>query len=363
MKELRGPKNGATEWHHFWIYFWLTFGPKVVPLLEKKVKKVARIVDRETAQATALWQWSAHLVDKARALGKQPLFLNLDESSMPIVFTNGKGNIMVVNGRRAWQTEGRQQVRSADMRINFTFLAFICNVPALQPLMPQIFFVAASALRVPAWNALCANLPANVYVKRMPSAWNSSRQHLLIMRLLRLILGPLMEDYQPILYFDTAPCHMDVSIFEVLHELGIWYVVLPARLTWLFQPCDTHLFLRFKRFLKRTYQDEMAGAEGRDTVSYMVQMVVRAIRIVIQGHSWAPAFAQNGLTGDLANVSSFIKQQLQWRDLVAPSTDAPTLEQLRMCWPRWNRPFPLAAVMQALYDEAGYDGDSEDDDL
>jgi hypothetical protein len=172
-----------------------------------------------------------------------------------------------------------------------------------------------------------------------------------------------MEDYQPILYFDTAPCHMDVSIFEVLHELGIWYVVLPARLTWLFQPCDTHLFLRFKRFLKRTYQDEMAGAEGRDTVSYMVQMVVRAIRIVIQGHSWAPAFAQNGLTGDLANVSSFIKQQLQWRDLVAPSTDAPTLEQLRMCWPRWNRPFPLAAVMQALYDEAGYDGDSEDDDL
>jgi hypothetical protein len=302
-------------------------------------------------------------VDKARALGKEPLFLNLDESSMPVVFTNGKGNIMVVNGRRAWQTEGRQRVRGNELRINFTFLALICNVPALQPLMPQVFFVASSALRVPAWNALCATLPPNVYVKRMPSAWNSSRQHLLIMRLLRLILEPLMANYQPILYFDTAPCHMDVSILEVLHELGIWYVVLPARLTWLFQPCDTHLFLRFKRFLKRTFQDELAGAEGRDTVSYMVQLVIRAIRQVIQRHSWADAFSQNGLMGELTNVSSFIKHQLEWVNLNAPSTDVPTLEQLRLCWPRWNRPFPLNAVMQALYDEAGYDGDSEHDEL
>jgi hypothetical protein len=282
---------------------------------------------------------------------------------MPIVFTNGKGNIMVVNGRRAWATEGRQVVQGADLRINFTFLAFICNVPQLQPLMPQIFFVAASALRVPAWNALCANLPPNVYVKRMPSAWNSARQHLLIIRLLRLILEPQWVDYQPILYFDTAPCHMDVSIFEVLHELGIWYVVLPARLTWLFQPCDTHLFLRFKRFLKRTFQDELGLAEDRDTVSYMIELVIRAIRQVIQSHSWADAFSQNGLTGDLTKVSHYIKAQLQWANLAAPSTDAPSLEQLRLCWPRWNRPFPLHAVMQALYDDAGYDGDSEHDSL
>ena len=285
-----------------------------------------------TCEARVVWKWTAHLVAKARALHRRPLFINFDETSTPLVHVSGKGNVMVVNGRRAWQANARQRLRGGERRMNFTTLAFICNIPEIQPLLPQVIFAAASMLRVGEWNDICENLPHNVDVKRMPSAWNTAQQHLVVLRLLKLILEPLMHEYQPIVFFDAAPLHLRAEVLELMRNLGLWYVIIPARLTWLLQPCDTHVFLKLKRFIKSAFQDEFGDYGERRSIVYMIRLVVRAVRHVLQRYNWHSAFQANGLTSEPNLVSSYIRAQIQQQDLQEFPDDAPDLNELALCF-------------------------------
>lgn len=169
-----------------------------------------------------------------------------------------------------------------------------------------------------------------------------------------------MEAYQPIVFFDSVGAHIQEDTLNELPDLGLWYAIIPPRLTWLIQPLDTHVFQRFKFYLKTRFQDELSGSPDRVAIEYMVRLVIRAIRYVLQAHDWTYAFAQNGLTGDHNSVSAYIKKQMRVENLLPFETDAPTLDQLSILWPR-NRVFPYAVVTKSLIDEAGYQADSEED--
>ena len=305
-----------------------------------------------------VWQWNAHLLQKAAVLGKVPLLINFDETSVPLVHTGLKGNIMVVNGRRAWQQEARQRVRGGEDRMNFTLLTMICDRPEIQIRLPQIIFVSQSILRVPEWGDVCANLPRNVYVKRMPSSWNTAQQLVVIIRLLKAILSDLWATYQPIVSFDAAPCHLSRDVLSMCTEMGVWWVVIPARLTWMLQPCDTHVFQRLKRFLKTRFQSEYEGYIGRVSVRYMLDLVIASIRLVVQGHNWRNAFEETGMAGDAGRVSAFIRRNIDFPQLAAFPDDVPSMGELRLLWPR-NKPMPEDLITAALFDNAGYAADSE----
>ena len=167
-----------------------------------------------------------------------------------------------------------------------------------------------------------------------------------------------METYQPILFFDTAPAHMRAEVLGDLPGLGIWYVIIPPRMTWLLQPLDSHVFQKFKFFLKTRFQNELTERDGRLDIEYMVQLVIRAIRHVLQRYCWAAAFEQNGLTADHTKVSSFIRKHLQVESLDPFCTEPPSMDALRLCWPRTRR-FPIAEVMDSLADVEGYEADDE----
>lgn len=333
-----------------------TNGPNLRP--RKKEKRKKQWPSCGIAKAAVVWKWNAHLLQKAAALGKVPLLLNFDETSIPLVHKGLKGNIMVLNGRRAWQQEARQPVRGGEDRMNFTLLTMICDRPEIQIRLPQIIFVSQSILRVPEWADVCANLPRNVYVKRMPSSWNTAQQLVVIIRLLKAVLSDLCVAYQPIISFDAAPLHLSRDVLSMYHEMGLWWVLIPARLTWLMQPCDTHVFLCLKRFLKSRFQSEYDGYLGRVSVRYMLDLVIRSIRVVVQGHNWRNSFAETGLAGDAGRVSPFIKRSINCVDLAPFPDDVPTMAELRLLWPR-NKPMPDDIITTALFDPAGYAADSE----
>ena len=90
----------------------------------------------------------------------------------------------------------------------------------------------------------------------------------------------------------------------------------------------------------------------------MVDLVLRAIRYVLQRHHWSSAFEQNGLTGDPSKVSSFIRRHIATAVLEPFSTEAPTMDAISRCWPRARR-FPIVEVMDSLADADGYDADDE----
>ncbi len=49
---------------------------------------------------------------------------------------------------------------------------------------------------------------------------------------------------------DVVPLHFADEVLEELRLQGLWFLVVPARLTWMLQPLDTHCFAKDKRHLQ-----------------------------------------------------------------------------------------------------------------
>ena len=102
--------------------------------------------------------------------------------------------------------------------------------------------------------AIQQQLPDNVYVEKLPKGWNNHKECAIIIRLFGLILAPVLARYQPVLMFDAVGIHLADEVMQELAAANIWFSVIPARLTWLLQPLDTHGFAKYKRYLKRVFQ-------------------------------------------------------------------------------------------------------------
>ena len=325
---------------------------KRIPVQKKHAIRGPKIVDQGHPQilllkACVMWQWSQHLHRQCLLQGKEPLLINLDETSVPVVFTGGKGNIVAVRGKHAWRTMPRQRLGRAHVRMFFTHVGIICNKPEIQPLLPQVIFVGAHTITLAEWRDLTANLPNNVYVKRMPKGWNNTAQHRIIIRILGLILRPLLTTMQPILSLDAAPLHLAQEVLREMTSAHIWYIVVPARLTWMLQPLDSHAFVLYKNFLRRGFIDAVGDGDTRSFMRRMLDLVIGAIRYILQGRRWQRAFEQNGLAPNLDSISDFVRHQCGPEPLPAFPLACPTADQLRTCWPR-NRPFYDELVMNAI---------------
>ena len=287
------------------------------------------------------------MAPKAREAGKELLLLNLDETSIPVTFTHAGGNVMLLDPTKNWHQPPRQPATRAEKRAYFTHVGLVCNDPAIQPQLPQVLFVGDKLLTLAALAAIQPHLPDNVYVKRLKKGWNNHEEHVIIVRLLGLILEPLFERYQPVLMFDASPLHIHDDVMAELAARSIWYIVIPARLTWLLQPLDTHGFAKYKRYLKQRFQDTIVSSAGVNLTERMVRLVVETIRAVLQGNRWDGAFRSNGLDGDQTHVSNYIKETLQFETLPPYPPTPPSVDALRLCWPR-NRAAHPAVVFQPL---------------
>ena len=152
---------------------------------------------------------------------------------------------------------------------------------------------------------------------------------------------------QPILAFDAAPIHLQPSVFELLGELDIWWLLIPKKLTLLLQPLDTHTFSKYKRHVRNRWMDTLFAQEGRRNVKDIVLIVIDTIKTVLEGNSWSTAFKANGIAEDTASISKYIKDQLEWPLLPAIVAGPPALDELVSAWPL-SRRVPLAEVYKSL---------------
>jgi hypothetical protein len=118
-------------------------------------------------------------------------------------------------------------------------------------------------------------------------------------------------------------------------------------MTWLLQPLDTDGFMQFKACLKRAYVDARADAEGGDVgVAAFLPCIYEAVRLKLQGRRWSPVFDRDGFGQSQAEVSPFIKMQLQMEGAPLQISDArPTSEHLKLCFPR-RAAVPEAALFK-----------------
>ena len=298
------------------------------------------------AEASAVWQWYRSLV-RVLPGTKRILHLNMDETSVAAFHGDSVGNIA------SWKKRGpeAEPIVWADRkkrRTAYTHCAFICDDPAIQPLLPQLILANEHTLRVTELRSLLENCPPNVFVKRLKSSWINREVLKTLLRVLNEILRPFKETRHVVLFMDARKAHFHSSIAEYCARTDLHLVILPARLTWLMQPCDAHLFARYKKFLKRRYH-EMARESESGVVDALAlfKSIFETIRGVQNAVKWRSAFAADGFSADLGGVSSYIKRHLGYSALPEISDAEPPFDVLKHCFPKGSH-IPVAPLLRVF---------------
>ena len=137
------------------------------------------------SQAFAAWQWW-NFYNAQVAAGKQLLKINLDETSLRLFQGDGRGIIFASKNCPA----PVQSVTRAKRRSCLTHVAFICDEPSIQPVLPQILIGNETTIPASALAALKERAPANVRLLPQKSAWNNERVCAWIVRILAAALAP-----------------------------------------------------------------------------------------------------------------------------------------------------------------------------
>ena len=76
---------------------------------------------------------------------------------------------------------------------------------------------------------------------------------------------------------------------------NLWICVIPAKMTWALQPCDTHVFASYKRLLGEEYQRRSGlTAAGDITWELLLVSLWHVVNTLLQGKDWSAAFDSVG---------------------------------------------------------------------
>ena len=273
------------------------------------------------------------------------LRLNLDETSQCIDMGYQKGNVFYnkkVHGRDAEPYMRRSNKR----RLCITQVGLICDNVEIQKLLPQMIignehFFGPMANLPP----LLASAPRNVYLYRANSGWNQEHIMMNLLELLSKILQPYFATMQPILIMDGSPIHLSERIIRLCWRKSIWPLVIPSSCTWLLQPLDTHVFIIYKRAMRRFYQDGQVDAvDGDLSTAEFLKIMYRVFERVLEGRNWSFAFDADGYGSNFADLegrivqrylSTHILHHVNMRMPVSPcAIERPALAQLQLCFPK-----------------------------
>jgi hypothetical protein len=147
-------------------------------------------------------------------------------------------------------------------------------------------------------------------------------------------LKELRDTHQIILVLDCARCHLHPSIFTLATRQGIRLMYVPARLTWLLQPADTHGFGRLKQRLRKKWLD-LCVKSGSGQVAHCdwLTALFDVVSKLLCEVSWRSAFESNGLLHE-ENLGHRVLTELEWNGPQPVSSDILTKEQLKVVLPR-----------------------------
>ena len=303
-----------------------------------------------------MWRWSNYL-DKLCLPKYSVVRINIDETSVKLVLNEGKGHV----SERAYRLHiaGHPMCRNASLsaqRSCATHMAAICDNPAFQRLLPQVVLLSDQLVSEARYETIRRSAPANVTVWRLPKAWMNC---ILMKRYLRL-LGSCLRDYHPthrfILYLDAHKVHIHPETLRVASQVDLWICVIPRMMTWALQPCDTHLFLSYKRQLGEELQ-RLSGATEHGTISWelVMQALWQVMATLLTDKDWSNACAAVGLSDRQQNVSTRSTRKLQLAERnIEVSTGLPSLEDFEHIFPRRGDPpihelfLPIERLLRGL---------------
>ena len=210
----------------------------------------------------------------------------------------------------------------------------------LQGRLPQIF-IGNHYCFTPAFVDHVGQVaPSRVKFWRRKSSWNNNALMCDILLEIALALNSF-PGIQPILVMDCAGIHLTAQVLRTASALEIWILPVPARCTFLLQPCDTHVFSPYKAFLKNAYRASNDGT-GSVTQEAWARDLINVATTFMCGRHWAAAFEETGLIGNRARLTREVAS-IPVPPVVSPA-HMPTVTVVRDMIPR-NRRVPYSQLL------------------
>lgn len=277
-----------------------------------KTRDLSRDEIRDRAAIYVRWiQWVV-----AEQKGDSPVIIvGMDETAVAGVLRTMQGTTVNAQGLsslpHARKKNGRHIGRTA-------LLACICNDAELQPHLPQVWLPRSDANKAPP-----ASVRAVFTACGSPhEAWYGTRgyttQHVMRAWLTRLRrrVRQLRPGARIVVVMDVCPVHVAEKVLRHARRLDIAIVLVPARLTWLLQFLDTHVFAQLKREMRRQlWNATHAAPSGTLLPSEQLAALTRAASLKLVQHKWTHLLGRVCLDGNVSNMRPSLRTLLHNQDL------------------------------------------------
>ena len=288
-------------------------------------------------QALVYFQWLQYHVAQIMP-GKTPLFLNMDETAIPYSFGGQRGCII----RRRKLPPGHhlrlESTSTQDLRGHISMVTFITHDSAMQPKLPQILLGGPGRFTWKLMKEVGPGVPDNIHLWRLASGWNSQETMCTILNILAATLKEVQASREVILLLDMARCHMHKSVSDVARKHAIRLVYIPAKMTWLVQPCDTHCFARMKSYLRKSWHSaQCKSTSGVVSVQEWLQVIITGMDSVLRRTSWRKAFEDTGILQNQTLLSRFVLAALGLHEPPHVPCTQPTVDMLQVIFSKKYR--------------------------
>ena len=262
---------------------------------------------------------------------KQFVILNCDESNVNVDVQKGCGVLVrPPQNRNIFYTQETTSTRGS-----FSVLTFIASDAEVQRVLPQFIVVSKKLLNKQSYEQICTSCEPGTYVWRLDSSWLDASVFIACLKIVSRSLQTLRPRFNFVLLLDCASIHMADEVVRASRLLRLPLVFVPRNTTWLLQPCDTHVFRRFKSLLRRLHTRDITRRRClRISLADCCRNAVRAIQMLIVRRDWRIAFLSNGFLDNQRSLSARIRRVLQSDCLETISDVMPPADVVRSTLPR-----------------------------
>jgi len=278
--------------------------------------------------------------------------VNMDETSIRLYQKPGHGYMVKLARKQKRSAKSlTRNVPKGELLGTFTHVAMISDDDDLQPHLPQFLFINRRQISQAEFDGMQAEWHPNVHAHRVVNPWMTNEKMKIVLRGLADAIAAHSERRRVVLCADAHKTHIAISAWQSAAAHKFFYFIIPPKLTWALQPCDTHLFATFKDKLSTICQ-QLAIANGRRRwdITLLLKALNTSIGDVLNKRSWRKAFDDLGYRGNQKDVSKRVLEKVDLTERPEVPNGIPTLEALMSCFPqRTNIPIGhvFAAVLQA----------------
>ena len=285
-------------------------------------------------QAFATWRWHNFL--ESEGVGdKTVVRINMDESACKLSPQLHRGHVALptsVKAKQFLRIERRNPLRSR--RSAVTLAAFVSDDDEINKVLPQVIVGAEHIIQAWMTPLLNNDRTDSIFIIRRKSGWLMSDVVVNLIKLLGESLKPFAGTRRFVLMLDAARMHLCSKVVKACTRHSIHLMYVPASMTSLLQPLDTHVFSLLKRFIRREYEEFLVKSDSGEVSTFsFLKILIAAIENVIQARSWKKAFWQTGYGDQQKHISRSLRSHLQLEDVPVIPPSLPTLEELALIYP------------------------------